>query len=107
MADSGRCRGALSGDRPGRVSDQSIEDIRALLAEDGLYLDPQHEAPLFPTNCRVEGLRGLFHGKFGIYKGLSGTRGDRVRVLFRILGREAEFELGAHDIAAVALSLPA
>ncbi len=96
----------MSGDRPGHVSDEAVEDIRSLLAEDGLYVDPLHEAPLFPTDCEVEGLRGLFAGKHGRYKGLAGNRGDRVRVLFRILGREAEFELGAQDIAAV-LSLPA
>ncbi len=94
----------LDGEQPGHVSDKVIQDLRTLTDDtpDGYYLDPQHELPRFNAGSSVAGLRGLFVGKYGTYRGLAGNRGDRVRVLFNILGREAEFELNAVDLVAVA-----
>lgn len=94
----------LNGNHPSRVTDQVVADIRALTDDtlDGYYHDPLHDAPRFNADESVYGLRGLFEGKFGIYKGLAGTRSDRVRVLFNVLGREAEFELSAEDLAVAA-----
>lgn len=94
----------LFGDVPGYVSDESVRDLQVLTddTDDGYYHDPLHEHPRFIPGSSVEGLRGLFVGKYGTYRGLSGNRGDRVRVLFNILGREAEFEVGADDMVAVA-----
>ena len=94
----------MDGEQPGRVRDEHVERIRTLTDDtvDGYYHDPQHDSPRFPPNASVEGLRGLFEGKYGTYRGLAGNRGDRVRVLFNILGHEAEFEVGADDLALVA-----
>jgi transcriptional antiterminator RfaH len=93
----------MCGDKPGHVSDQVIADLRQLTDDsyDGYYHDPEEDPPMFAKDCAVVGLRGLFVGKYGIYKGLAGTRGDRVRVLFNILGRESQFELNAYDLQAV------
>ncbi len=94
----------LNGDQPGRVSDQVVADFRRLTddTDDGYYHDPLHDSPRFMPGASVKGIRGLFAGKYGIYRGLVGSRRDRVRVLFSILGREAEFEVGADDVVAVA-----
>ncbi len=88
----------------GKIRDEHVEAIRVLTDEtpDGYYHDPKHEPPRFARGEPVLGLRGLFADKFGIYRGLAGNRGDRVRVLFNILGREAEFELRAEDLQAAA-----
>jgi transcription antitermination factor NusG len=94
----------LSGDGPGQVPDAVVSDFRAIVddTDDGYYHDPQHDSPRFSPGAAVEGTRGLFEGKYGTYRGLAGNRGDRVRVLFDILGREAEFEVGVDDLVAVA-----
>ena len=94
----------MNGDKPGYVGDGVVADFRKLTddTEDGYYHDPANESPRFNPGESVEGLRGLFIGKFGTYKGLAGNRSDRVRVLFTVLGREAEFEVYADDLAAVA-----
>ncbi len=104
----------MAGDKPGHVCDEVVEDLRVLTDEtiDGYYHDPEQDAQRYTPGCAVEGLRGLFAGKYGTYRGLAGNRRDRVRVLFNILGREAEFELGADDLVVVsaaacgALALP-
>ncbi len=89
-------------DRPGRVSDQVIADLKTLTddSSDGYYHDPLHDPPRFAAGSAVRGTHGLFVGKFGIYQGLAGNRDSRVRVLFNVLGRESEFELNATDLAA-------
>lgn len=92
----------LDGDKPGRVPDECVSDLRALTDDtvDGYYRDPDSEHPSFEPGAPVLGLRGLFAEKFGTYKGLAGNSGARVRVLFSILGREAEFEVRADDLVA-------
>lgn len=94
----------LAGDKPGHVRDADVEDIRVLTedTDDGYYHDPAHEHPRFTPGESVVGLRGLFQDKYGRYKGLAGNNAARVRVLFNILGREAEFEVRADDLVAVA-----
>ncbi len=94
----------MNGLVPGRVSDQSVEALCKLTNTiDGYYHDPaQAEHKRFRPGQAVEGLRGLFKDKFGIYRGLANERSsERVRVLFRILGREALFEMNADDLVAV------
>lgn len=90
----------------GKVRNDDIRYFRSVTekTDDGQYryVDPTHEAPRFDLESSVCGLRGLFHDKYGTYKGLAGNRGDRVRVLFNILGRDAEFEVNAVDLVAVA-----
>jgi transcription antitermination factor NusG len=92
----------LSGEKPGRIPDEVVQDLRALTDDsvDGYYHDPVHETPRFDANAPVLGLRGLFADKFGVYKGLAGNNAARCRVLFSFLGREAEFEVRAEDLAA-------
>lgn len=92
----------MDGDRPGRVRDDAVSDIRALTddTDDGYYHDPNHDHPRFDAGAPVLGLRGLFAEKYGTYRGLAGNNGARVRVLFSILGREAEFEVRADDLIA-------
>jgi transcriptional antiterminator RfaH len=97
----GVARVLLSGEQPARVPDRVVSDWRKLVEEtdDGYYHDPEHDGPSFVRGDEVRGLRGLFKGKLGVYRGLAGNRRDRVRVLFSILGRDAEFELSVYDLA--------
>lgn len=94
----------MDGEKPGKVRDDVVARLRALTddTDDGYYLDPTCEHPRFIPGASVEGLRGLFQDKFGTYVGLAGNSAARVRVLFSILGREAEFEVRADDLQAVA-----
>lgn len=89
---------------PGKVRDEDVARLRSLTDDthDGYYVDPTCEHPQFTQGESVEGLRGLFQDKFGTYVGLAGNSAARVRVLFTILGREAEFEVRADDLQAVA-----
>lgn len=87
----------------GKARTEEVERIRSLTdnTEDGYYHDPACDHPRFTPGESVEGLRGLFKDKFGTYVGLAGNSAARVRVLFSILGREAEFEVRADDLAHV------
>jgi len=89
---------------PSRVSDHVVAELRNIVdsSEDGYYHDPEHEPPRYTRGESVMGLRGLFAGKYGEYRGLAGNNATRVRVLFNILGREAEFQVRADDLRAVA-----
>jgi transcriptional antiterminator RfaH len=91
----------MDGERPGRVPDVHVETLRRLTEDtnDGYYADPTCDHPRFDPGQSVLGLRGLFAEKYGTYKGLAGNNAARVRVLFSILGREAEFEVRADDLA--------
>lgn len=88
----------------GKVRDEVINHFRTLTddTEDGYYQDPSSAAPRFKSESVVLGRRGLFENQFGVYRGLAGNRAERVRVLFNILGREAEFEVSAFDLVAAA-----
>lgn len=90
-------------DKPSIIRDERVAELRHLVddTDDGYYHDPQCEHPTFTPGESVEGLRGLFEGKFGVYRGLAGSSAARVRVLFSILGRDAEFEVYADDMRAV------
>jgi transcriptional antiterminator RfaH len=94
----------MDGDRPSRIRDEVVAKLRHLTDDtpDGYFFDHTQEAPRFKPDCTVLGLRGLFEDKFGTYRGLAGNRAERVRVLFSILGKEAEFEVNACDLVAAA-----
>jgi transcription antitermination factor NusG len=94
----------LTGDRPSRIRDAIVAELRSLTddTDDGYFHDASQEVPRFKLDCTVLGLRGLFEDKFGTYRGLAGNRAERVRVLFSILGKEAEFEVNACDLVAAA-----
>lgn len=91
---------------PGRVDQAALDYFRSCTekTDPGMYRyeDPAHEHPRFNPGESVEGLRGLFKDKYGTYVGLAGNSAARVRVLFTFLGREAEFEVRADDLQAVA-----
>ena len=90
----------------GRVDEDSIRYFKSCTekTDPGVYRysDPAHDYPKFEPGQRVVGLRGLFDDKYGTYRGLAGNSAARVRVLFSILGREAEFELPSYDLASAA-----
>lgn len=88
---------------PSIVPNEFIHRMREAIdgSEDGYYPDPAQAYPRFNSGDVVEGVRGLFEEKFGKYVGLAGSDASRVRVLFSILGRDAEFEVRADDLRAV------
>lgn len=87
---------------PGRVDRAALDYFRRCTekTDPGVYRydDPAHDHPRFAAGASVEGLRGLFKEQYGTYLGLAGNSAARVRVLFSILGRDAEFEVRADDL---------
>lgn len=93
----------LGGDKPSRADASIIKEFwKQTEGNDGYYVDPQQEPPRFNAGQVVRGLRGIFSDKYGKYVGLASNASERVRVLFNMLGREAEFEVRAEDLAAAA-----
>lgn len=90
----------MSGDLPSQIPDKDVEYFRGLENSLGYIELEEYEAPRFTTDQSVLGVSGLFQDKFGIYQGLAGTRGDRVKVLFDILGKPSVFEVDAHALVA-------
>lgn len=88
-----------SGGVPSQIPDHHVDHFRRLENSLGYIELEEHEAPRFQPNQIVQSRSGLFEDKFGVYQGLAGTRSDRVRVLFEILGRPTEFEVDAHSLA--------
>jgi transcription antitermination factor NusG len=70
------------------------------------YIEPEVASPpQFKTGESVEATRGIFQDKFGQYVGLADQRGGhRVKVLFEIMGRQAEYEISAFDLAGTSLA---
>jgi len=95
----------MVGPHPARVHNAEIEHLRSLENHQG-YIEPEFAAPpTFAVGESVEAKRGIFQDKFGTYVGLADTRGGhRVRVLFDMLGRSAEYEISAFDLGAVAVA---
>lgn len=93
----------MCGQFPSRISNDEVRAIRSLENDQG-YIEPAFAAPpKFQFGESVEAKRGIFQDKFGVYQGLADSRGGhRVRVLFDILGRSAEYEISAFDLAGVA-----
>ena len=90
----------MSGDLPSRVPDHHVQYFRSLENSLGYIELEEHETPRFSTDQSVVVTHGMFAEKFGVYQGLAGTRGDRMRVLFSILGKPVEFEVDAHSLVA-------
>jgi transcription antitermination factor NusG len=87
------------------VSRSPRSRLRSLENEHG-YIEPEFASPpQFKTGESVEATRGIFQDKFGQYVGLADQRGGhRVKVLFEIMGRQAEYEISAFDLAGTSLA---
>jgi transcription antitermination factor NusG len=95
----------MMGERPAPLHRSEIERLRSLENEHG-YIEPEFASPpQFKTGESVEATRGIFQDKFGQYVGLADQRGGhRVKVLFEIMGRQAEYEISAFDLAGTSLA---
>ncbi len=90
----------MSSNLPSRIPDRVIAYFRGLENSLGYVEIEEHETPRFTSGQTVMATSGLFEKKFGTYRALVGSRGDRVKVLFDILGKSAEFEVDAHSLVA-------
>jgi transcription antitermination factor NusG len=91
------------GPHPARISNDEIATLRS--AENALgYTEPAFASPpAFEAGESVQATRGIFRDHYGKFIGLADTRGGhRVRVLFDMLGRSAEYEISAFDLGRVA-----
>lgn len=93
----------MSGEHPAPLHPSEIERLRSLENAHG-YIEPEFaQPPQFQRGESVEAKRGIFKDKFGEFVGLADHRGGhRVRVLFEIMGRQAEYEISAFDLDRVA-----
>jgi transcriptional antiterminator RfaH len=91
----GVIRLVLDGDRPARVPDQVIANLRGRERNGLIELPPP--PPGFHRGDRVRITRGAFVGQLAVFEGMRPH--ERVAVLLQLLGR---IELPKGDIAAVA-----
>lgn len=89
---------AMSG-KPSVVPNDFVRHLKKAInnSADGYYPDLTQEDQRFERGDIVEGVRGLFEDKYGTYIGLA-NEAHRVRVLFSILGKDAEFEVRVDDL---------
>ena len=83
----------MDGDRPARVADTIIDDIRAREVG-GIVRLPK--PPPFRSGDRVRVLRGPFEGHFGLYDGMAPH--ERVYVLLSLLGTQVRTEMSGADV---------
>src|SRR5262245_26493385 len=81
----------MDGDRPARLPDNVVPDIRK--REHGGFVRLPRAARLKP-GARVRITSGQFQGHVGLY---DGDAKERVRVLLDLLGRSVRVELGSQD----------
>lgn len=83
------------GERPARVHESEIHYLRERYGESG-----QHEltASRFREGQPVRAISGVWRDNVGVFEAM-GT-GDRVRVLFEMMGRAVPVELGERELAA-------
>jgi len=86
----------MAGDRPAKLSDEIVENIRKL-EHRGLIKLPQ--PPRLRLGQQVKVIRGSFQGLLGLYDGQSGK--DRERVLLELLGRKVRIELSAANVVPI------
>jgi len=83
----------MDGDRFGHVSDLDVHKLRLRETSRGLVVLPR-----FSDGQPVISMRGLMEGQMGLYDGMVG--GDRVRVLFGMMGRRVPVVLLESQVAA-------
>lgn len=85
----------LSGDRPARLPDAAIADIRSRENRSGLVkLQPRHR-----IGDQVRIVRGTFRDCLAVYDGM--TSRQRERVLLEFMGRLVPLELEPRDFVAI------
>ena len=90
----------MDGDRPSRVPDGDIADLRARERGGFVVLPKQSKSTSgFHPGDRLRVRSGPFTGCFGLYAGMRPR--DRVLVLLRMLGGEREVTLPKGDVAIV------
>jgi len=96
----GIVRLVLDGDRPARVPDKVIAELRGR-EHNGIIALPKKPEPgvRFQMNERLRIRSGPLRGLFGLYAGM-GPR-DRIMVLMSILGAPRSIELGVGDVSQV------
>jgi transcriptional antiterminator RfaH len=81
----------MDGERPARVPDAVIAEIRARERNGAVELPPRPD-----PGDRVTVLRGPFRDRPALYAGMSGP--DRIAVLLHLLGREHKVLLPRIDV---------
>ena len=81
----------MDGERPARVADAVIAEIRAREFNGAVELPPRPRA-----GDRVRVVRGPFRDRLALYAGMSGH--DRIAVLLHLLGREHKVLLPRLDV---------
>jgi len=82
-----------TGDRPARITDQAIEEIRAREHGGVVHLP---ERPRWQAGDQVLIGAGAFFGQIGLFDGMSAR--ERVFVLLGLFGRQARVELPLGDL---------
>jgi transcriptional antiterminator RfaH len=92
-------RGVLSvlrdGELPARVRDHEVEYLMQRFGESGTK---ELHSSRFEPGQSVRAVSGLWRDNVGVFEGLA--PGDRVRVLFEMMGRATRVELGERELAA-------
>jgi transcriptional antiterminator RfaH len=92
-------RGVLSvlrdGDFPARVRDAEIEYLMQRFGESGTK---ELHSSRFEPGQQVRAITGLWRDNVGTFEGLA--PGDRVKVLFEMMGRATRVEIGERELAA-------
>jgi transcriptional antiterminator RfaH len=83
------------GERPARVHDHEIHYLRERYGEHGAH---ELTASRFRQGQAVRAVSGAWRDNVGVFEAM-GT-GDRVRVLFEMMGRAVPVELGERELAA-------
>lgn len=93
MWTAGVVRLLMSGDRPARLAEKVVDEIRKRQIGGFVKLPPP---PTLRKGQQVRIVRGSFEGQTALYEGM-GTR-ERERVLLNLLGQKVPVELPSRDL---------
>ena len=85
----------IDGERPAKVPESEIHYLRERYGESGIH---ELTASRFRSGQAVRAISGVWRDNVGVFEAM-GT-GDRVRVLFEMMGRAVPVELGERELAA-------
>lgn len=86
----------LQGDAPASVANDVISGLKA--SEDRAGFIPMQRKPLFNPGDQVRVLNGPFASSIGVYDGMAD--GERIAVLFDLLGRKVSVAFDGHSVVA-------